>query len=157
MTPAEEIVRKLYESIMQGNAAAAAECYCGDARYRDLAFDLKGKTEIAAMWRFVCSNEVKVEYCDIRTEGDKVKGYWVFNYLYEHTNPVRNPTNSTFTFRDGKILVHHDHGNRFYWARQALGIPAAILVTIVPCILRILSRGKLNKFRESELDASKTQ
>jgi ketosteroid isomerase-like protein len=136
MTPDEETVRKLYESVKRGDAAAAAECYCDDASYRDIAFDLRGKPDIAAMWRLVCSRGVEVEYCDIRTEGSEVKGRWVFNYRFHGTNPVNNPMDSTFIFRDGKILVHHDHASRWNWARQALGIPKGALVTVLPFILR---------------------
>ena len=64
------------------------------------------------MWRLVCSRGVKVEYRDIRTEGSEVKGHWVFDYKFHGTNPVHNEMDSTFIFRDGKILVHHDHVKR---------------------------------------------
>jgi ketosteroid isomerase-like protein len=144
MSPAEETVQRLYESVKRGDAAAAAECYCDDASYRDIAFELKGKPDIAAMWRLVCSRDVRVEYCDIRTEDSHVKGYWVFHYKFHGTRPVRNPMDSTFTFRDGKILVHHDHANRWKWAKQALGIPKGALVTILPFILRIQAKKELD-------------
>jgi hypothetical protein len=79
MTPAEETVWRLYEAVKRGNAAAAAECYCDDASYRDAAFDLKDKPNIAAMWRLVCSRGVEVEYENIRTKGSQVEGEWVFD------------------------------------------------------------------------------
>ena len=77
------------------------------------------------MWRLVCSRGVKVEYDDIRTKGSELKGHWVFKYKFHGTNPVINEMNSTFVFRDGKILVHHDRASRWKWAKQALGIPKA--------------------------------
>jgi ketosteroid isomerase-like protein len=152
MTPAEETVRRLYEAVKRHDAAAAAECYCDDASYRDIAFDLTGKPDIAAMWRLVCSREppVKVEYGNIRTEGSQVKGYWVFDYKFRGINPVHNPMHSTFSFRDGKILVHHDHASRWNWARQALGAPQGALVTVVPSILREKARKELEEFKEKE-------
>jgi ketosteroid isomerase-like protein len=149
MTSGEETVQRLYESVKRGDAAAATECYCDDASYRDIAFDLKGKADIAAMWRLVCSRGVKVEYSDIRTEGSEVKGHWVFNYKFHGANPVHNPMDSTFVLRDGKILVHHDHASRWKWAKQALGIPKGALVTILPFILR--------KQAKEELEASKAK
>jgi ketosteroid isomerase-like protein len=150
MTPAELTVQRLYESVKQGDAAAAAECYCDDAQYRDRAFDLKGKPDIAAMWRLVCSRGVKVDYSDIRTEGSKVKGHWVFDYKFHGTRPVHNEMNSTVEFRDGKILVHHDDGNRWEWAKQALGTPKAALVTALPFILRIQAKKELEAFKLRE-------
>jgi hypothetical protein len=150
MTPDEETVQKVYESIKRGDAAGAAECYCDDAEYRDLAFDLKGKPEIAAMWRLVCSRGVVVEYRDIRTAGSEVRGHWVFDYRFHGTHPVHNEMNSTFTFRDGKILVHHDHASRWIWAKQALGAPTGALVTVLPFILRWKARKELDEFVKNE-------
>jgi ketosteroid isomerase-like protein len=150
MTPDEETVRRLYESVKRGDAAAATECYCDDASYRDIAFDLKGKSDIAAMWRLVCSRGVKVDYGNIRTEGSEVKGHWVFNYRFHDTNPVNNPMDSTFIFRDGKILVHHDSASRWNWARQALGIPKGALVTVLPFILRQEAKQELETSKAKE-------
>ncbi len=150
MTPEEETVRKVYESIQRHDAASAAECYREDASYRDLAFDLKGKPLIAAMWRLVCSSDVKVTYRDIRTEGSEVKGHWEFDYKYHRVNPVHNEMDSTFVFRDGKILVHHDEASRFDWAKQALGKPTGALVTVFPFILRLMAKKELDKFMAEE-------
>jgi len=150
MTPSELTVQRLYEAVKRGDAAEAAECYCNDAAYRDIAFDLKGKPDIAAMWRLVCSRGVKVEYRDIRTEGSEVKGHWVFDYKFHGTNPVHNEMDSSFTLRDGKILVHHDHASRWTWAKQALGIPKGALVTVLPFILRSQAKKELEAFKPKE-------
>jgi hypothetical protein len=50
MTSGKETVQRLYESVKRGDAAAAAECYCDDASYRDIAFDLRkqAKEELEA-------------------------------------------------------------------------------------------------------------
>ena len=150
MTPAEETIQRLYESVKRGRPEEAAECYCDDATYRDIAFDLKGKDDIAAMWRLVCSRGVEVEFEDIRTEGDQVKGHWVFDYDFHGTNPVHNEMDSTFTFRNGKIFVHHDEASRWRWATQALGYPKGALVTVFPFILRRQARGELERFKRGE-------
>jgi len=151
MTPAEETVQQLYESIKRGDAAAAAECYCDAAAYQDIAFDLKGKDNIAAMWRLVCSRGVRIKYKDIRTEGSEVKGHWVFDYHFSKTgNTVHNVIDSTFFFRDGKILVHHDHASRWKWAKQALGFPKDVVVTVFPFVLHRQALKELEEFREKE-------
>ena len=110
---------------------------------------------IAAMWRLVCSRGVKVAYRDIRTEGSEVKGHWVFDYRFRGERSVHNPMDSTFVFRDGKILVHHDNANRFDWAKQALGKPTGALVTVFPFILRVMAKKELEKFMAEE-QASKS-
>jgi ketosteroid isomerase-like protein len=150
MSKEEQVVLKLYEAIQAGDAAAAAECYRDDAKYRDLAFDLAGKPDIAAMWRLVCSRGVQVEFDDIRTEGDKVKGHWVFDYDFHGTNPVHNEMDSTFTFRNGRIFVHEDRASRWKWATQALGYPKGALVTVFPFLLRKQAREELEKFKRQE-------
>jgi hypothetical protein len=57
---------------------------------------------------------------------------------------------STFVFRDGKIISHHDHASRWGWAKQALGEPKGALVTVLPFILRGMARKKLKVFMEEE-------
>jgi ketosteroid isomerase-like protein len=150
MTPDEETVRTVYESIKRGDAATASGCYADDAAYRDLAFDLRGASDIAAMWRLVCSRHVKVKYCNIRTEGSEVKGEWEFDYLFRGTRPVHNPMRSTFVFRDGKIISHHDDASLWNWAKQALGVAQATLVTAFPLILRRQAKEELRVFKEAE-------
>lgn len=97
------------------------------------------------MWRLVCRRGVKVEYSDIRTVGPEVEAHWVFNYKFDDEHPVINPMDSTFSFRDGKILTHHDRTSRWRWAKQALGIRKGALVTIIPSILRGQARGQIEK------------
>jgi SnoaL-like domain len=152
MTPSEQTVQRVYESVKNDEPAMAAECYSDDASYRDLAFNLKGKTLIAAMWRLVCSRRPKVEYesSDIRTEGSEVKGRWIFDYKFRGKHPVHNEMNSTFAFCGGKILVHHDEASRWAWSKQALGVPMAIVVTVLPILLRIQAKHELRKFMKNE-------
>jgi hypothetical protein len=150
MTPDEETVQRLYECLKRNDPAGAAECYCDDAAFRDMAFDLKCKDDLAAMWRFECSRGLKIEYRDIRTEGTQVKGHWVCDYKFHGVRPVHNEIDSTFTFRDGKILVHHDQASRWGWAKQALGFPGDVVVTVFPAALRWKARKELEEFRANE-------
>ena len=151
MTPAEETVKTVYEAIQRGDAAAATACYCDDAYYEDLAFKLKGNGDIDAHVALVCSRKVKVAYTNIHTDGLEVKGHWVFDYVFAKTGrPVHNEMNSTFKFRDGKIVDHRDEGNRWEWSKQALGFPQDIIVTLAPPILRRQAIEELEKFKAEE-------
>ncbi len=151
MTPAEATVQRLYESLVQKDAAAAAENYCDDATFRDLAFDLAGKADIAAMWRLVCSRLEKVEYGKIRTEEGVVKGHWACEYHFSKTGHfVRNEIDSTFIFRDAKILRHGDEASRWQWSKQALGFPKDLVVTALPFILRWEAMKEFQEFKKKE-------
>jgi ketosteroid isomerase-like protein len=150
MTPAEETVQRFYECLKGNDPAGAAECYCDDATFEDIAFDLQGKANIAAMWRFECSSGLKIQYRDIRTEGPAVKGHWTCDYKFHGVNDVHNEIDSTFTFRDGKILAHRDDASRWGWAKLALGIPWAVLVTAFPFLLRMKAKKELAAFRAKE-------
>ncbi len=85
MTTEEETVRRLYECLNAGDAAGAAECYCDDATFHDIAFDLQGKDDIAAMWGLVCNQLKEFWYRDIHTEGEVVKGRWYCRYEFSAT------------------------------------------------------------------------
>jgi ketosteroid isomerase-like protein len=150
MTPAEETVHRFYEALKRNDAAGVAECYCDDAVFRDIAFDLKGQSDIAAMWRFVCARGIKVAFRDIQKEGSEVKGHWECDYKFHGVTPVHNEIDSTFTLRDGKILSHRDEASRWRWARQALGFPKDLVVTALPCILRRQARKELAEFKAKE-------
>ncbi len=152
MSPNEQVVQTLYESLKSGDAAAMAECYRDDAKFRDLAFDLKGKQNIADMWRFVCHRRPGIWFGCIRTEGSEVKAHWVADYKFKGVNQVNYGIDARFTCREGKIVVHHDEASRWFWSKQALGFPKDVIVTLFPSVLRKQAWEELKAF----LDAEKT-
>ncbi len=150
MSPAEETAKRFYECLKSNDPAGAIECYCDDAEFRDMAFSLIGKVNIAAMWRFECSRGLKIEYRDIRTDGTQVKGHWDCDYKFHGVRPVHNEIDSTFNFRNGKICVHHDKASRWRWARQTLGFPKDVVVTLFPFVLRLQAAKELEEFKAKE-------
>ncbi len=150
MTIDEQTVQGFYEALRRHDAASASDCYRDDATFRDLAFDLTGKEDISAMWRLVCSRKVGVDFSAIRTEGAEVKARWIADYRFRGKRPVHYSIESTFTFRDGKILRHVDSASRWTWAKQALGFPTDIVVTVFPPILRKQAREELEAFKKHE-------
>jgi hypothetical protein len=154
----EQLIERLFTSLDRGDFRSAGDCYCDDSEFRDIAFDLKGKVDIAAMWHLVCSKQTKLSFCDIKADDRSGTAYWEALYRFSKTNRlVHNEIDSTFTFRDGKILVHHDRSNRWDWARQALGILPAIPLTVFPFILKRQAAKELKKFKESLAKAALTK
>jgi hypothetical protein len=150
MSPDEQVVQKLYLSFKSGDAAGMAECYHDDAEFHDLAFDLKGKKDIADMWRFVCHRRPSIEFGNIRTEGSEVKAHWNADYKFKGVNQVNYGIDARFTCREGKIVVHHDEASRWVWSKQALRFPKAVIVTLFPTVLREQARKELKAFLEAE-------
>jgi hypothetical protein len=155
MSPDEQVVQRFYEAFKSSDAAGMAECYGEDATFQDIAFKLTGKPNIVAMWRFVCHRRPRIWFGCIRTVDPEVKAHWVADYKFQGTNQVNYGSDSRFTIRDGLIQHHHDEASRWNWARQALGIPAAILVTAFPFVLRIKANMELKKFLEEEKTAGR--
>ena len=150
MTNGEQIVQRFYECLTRNDATGMAECYCDDATFHDMAFDLRGRENIAAMWRFECSRGLVVTFRDVRTEGQEVKGHWACDYKFQGKNEVHNEIDSTFTLREGKILTHRDDADRWTWAKQALGFPKSMAVMVAPILLRWEAEKELKAFREKE-------
>jgi ketosteroid isomerase-like protein len=147
MNDNERLLERLFTALKVGDAAAAADSYDADARYQDIAFDLRGKDRIGAMWRLVCSRHITVDFRDIRADSHQGTAHWETHYVFSKTNrPVYNVIDSAFRFRDGKILTHHDRSSRWRWAQQALGFPAAIPVGLFPPLLRWKASRQLKQF-----------
>jgi hypothetical protein len=102
MSPDEQVVQTLYESFKSGDAAGMAECYCDDAQFRGLAFDLKGKQNIADMWRFVCHRRPGNWFGCIRTADPEVRAHWVAEYRFKGVNPVDYGIDARLNCREGK-------------------------------------------------------
>jgi hypothetical protein len=64
------------ESEVEGGALPPGGALGPFVSAENMAFDLTGKDDIAAMWRFECSRGLAVSYRDIRTEGAAVNGHW---------------------------------------------------------------------------------
>src|SRR5215475_11399566 len=101
------LLEKLYSSIRDGDAAAAASCYAPNAHFEDIAFRLDGRERIHDMWRMVCDGKVKVTFGSLAADNSKGSGHWVARYTFRDTGrPVVNDTVSEFLFAGGLIRSH---------------------------------------------------
>jgi hypothetical protein len=147
MTPDEQVVQRFYEAFKVADADSMASCYRADATFQDLAFQLTGKEKIADMWRFVCHREPGIWFGCIRTEGKEVRAHWVADYMFQGKNHVNYGIDSRFILRDGLIERHIDEASRWIWAKQALGFPTDVAVTLFPFLLRNKAKKELEKFK----------
>ena len=148
MTPDEQVVQRSYEAFKASDAKGMAACYRTDATFQDLAFKLTGRNDTFDMWQFVCHREPGIWFGCIRTEGQEVKAHWVADYDFEGKNHVNYGIDARFILRDGLIERHYDEASRWKWAKQALGFPKALVVTLIPPLLRKQATGKLEKFKK---------
>lgn len=117
-----ERIQTLYEAFSRKDGAAMAACYHPEATFQDPVFtDLRG-AECGAMWRMLCgrSKDLRVEFRDIRVEGDRGTAHWEAWYTFQG-NPVHNVIDATFTFRDGLIFTHEDRFDLVRWCGMGLG------------------------------------
>ena len=113
---------QLFGALQAGDDQAAADCYAPAATFRDIAFDLRGRREIQAMWQLVCDTSVRVTVWHV--EADDRVGYAriVDAYTFSTTRlPVVNPIESRFWFENGRIIAHRDECDARRWAEQAFG------------------------------------
>jgi hypothetical protein len=128
-----------------------AVCYADDATFKDIAFDLKGRREIHAMWRMVCSNrDLRVHSVEIvRAIDGEGTANWKADYTFgDDHRPVHNELRSEFTIRDGRIIAQHDHSDALKWGMQALGPVKGLIAWLRPSMRQKVARDKLEKFKK---------
>jgi ketosteroid isomerase-like protein len=120
-TPAA-VVTHLFASLNRHDYKAMADCYHPDATFHDIAFDLHGKRQIAAMWQLVCAGDIRAAAELTRVDSAGAVAHVVDNYTFSDTGRhVRNVIESRFTFRDGLIAAQVDECDPKAWGAMALG------------------------------------
>ena len=132
----QQTIAKLYTAFAALDADTMASCYSADATFDDPAFSLKGRTEIAGMWRMLCEatqakgrKDWKLEFNQVQADASTGRAHWEAHYRFNVTGRlVHNLIDAEFTFTpDGLIATHKDDFNFWRWTVQALGIPGFVL------------------------------
>jgi ketosteroid isomerase-like protein len=123
------LLRRLFTALQDRNHERMADCYAPSATFHDIAFDLRDRQEIHAMWHMICdTTSVTVTIQGIEADEREGVARVVDSYTFSETgNPVVNPIESHFRFENGRILEHRDDCDERSWARQAIGGPAGWL------------------------------
>ena len=121
----EQLIQRFYEAFGQRDAAAMNACYHDEVVFSDPVFgELRGQS-VKSMWRMLCEQgvDLNITYSAISADGEQGKATWVAMYTFSPTGRmVVNRVRASFTFRDGKIVAHHDSFDLRAWMRSALGV-----------------------------------
>jgi hypothetical protein len=150
--PHENALRleKFYKSLQNKDHQTIADCYGENTTYTDIAFDLRGKKQIHAMWHMICETDLEllsyhVENADARNGSAR----WVAKYTFNDNGTkrkVRNELRSSFEFKGGLIDKHTDDCDVRKWAMQALGPVKGIAAWLVPGLRHKTAKEKLRSF-----------
>lgn len=153
------LINRFYEAFARRDHETMAICYGPDPTFSDPVFqDLRG-SEVAAMWRMLCTRgtDLALEHSDVEAEGDRGSAHWDAHYTFSATGRrVHNSIDASFVFRDGLIVEHVDSFSLWRWARQALG-PVGLALGWSPPVqnkVRAQARQNLDEFVASESSAA---
>jgi ketosteroid isomerase-like protein len=117
-----DLLKRLYSSLDRHDHQAMAKCYHPDARFRDIAFDLRGRKQIHAMWHMISRTDIAATFDVVHADGSAGRVNLRDNYTFSDTGRrVHNVIDSHFRFRDGLIVDHQDFCDARVWAAMALG------------------------------------
>jgi len=126
MNPNQQLIEEFYAGFASGHADTMASCYHENIRFQDPAFGVLHGNDVSDMWHMLIEKSkgnLKIEFCDVKAEGNSGSAKWIATYHFSKTNrQVVNEIESTFEFKDGLIIRHTDHFDIWKWSSQALGL-----------------------------------
>jgi hypothetical protein len=150
------LLQKLFTGLNQHNDQVMTECYHAQAAFRDIAFDLRGKEQIHAMWQMICEgrSNIRATFEVVHADDQSGQVSLVDNYTFYASDDsppssgreVRNVIDSRFRFRDGFIIEHHDLCDARAWGRMALGGVAGFLAGRLRFLRSRKARQMLDRF-----------
>src|SRR5689334_22270835 len=150
------LLQKLFSRLNEHNHQAMVECYHAEATFRDIAFELRGKEQIHAMWQMICEGRGNIRAAFEVVEADdhrgQVKVVDDYTFYASDDSPlssgreVHNVIDSRFRFRNGLIIEHHDFCDAQVWARMALGGIKGFLAGRFRFLRSRKAQQKLNRF-----------
>ncbi|HQW80506.1 MAG: nuclear transport factor 2 family protein [Rhodanobacteraceae bacterium] len=159
--PQNERITMFYEAFRALDAEAMQAAYAPDAIFDDEAFALRGREEIGAMWRMLCTavkekgrSNWKLAFSDIDCDDEVGVAHWEAHYRFSATGRmVHNIIDAEFAFdKNGLITRHRDRFDFWRWSKQALGLPG-ILFGWTPLLrnkVRAQAAVNLAKFRSAK-------
>lgn len=136
MHPNQKTIIKFYKAFAALDADTMAECYADDVQFDDEVFSLRGKREVAGMWRMLtdvtrsrAKEDWKLEFSGLQADASTGQAHWDAHYRFSATGRlVLNHIDARFTFNAKKLITsHRDQFNFWAWSRQALGAPGLLL------------------------------
>lgn len=126
----KQLITKFYQAFANLDSETMVSCYHDDIIFTDPAFGTLHGKRAGAMWTMLCKSatDLTVKYSKIEATDHEGKAHWDATYNFSKTGRrVINSIDSTFEFRDGKIVRHTDDFNLHTWAKQALGFKGLLI------------------------------
>lgn len=147
MHPHETLLEKLYTCLDGKDHEGMAACYHPEAVFQDIAFTLRGKKQIHAMWHMISESDLRASFTIRQVDDQSGTADLVDDYTFRDTGQhVHNVIRSEFRFRDGLIIEHLDSCDALKWGVQALGPVKGVLSSLFPGKRRAAAMEKLDKF-----------
>lgn len=136
MHPNQQTIETFYSAFARLDPEIMTGCYAPDASFDDEVFSLRGRDEVAGMWRMLCRATAsggrdvwKLQSRDVRADDTSGQAHWDAHYRFSSTGRiVDNSIDARFTFNpQGQIASHRDSFDFWSWSRQALGVPGYLL------------------------------
>jgi ketosteroid isomerase-like protein len=136
MHPNQQTLEDFYSAFARLDPDAMGACYADDATFVDEVFTLRGKPEVAGMWRMLCeatratgADVWKLQYREVQATSAYGRAHWDAHYRFSATGRlVDNSIDARFEFDPtGRIARHKDRFDFWRWSRQALGAPGVLL------------------------------
>ncbi len=131
MTANEATITKFYTAFANADVTQMCECYHPKILFRDPAFGTLKGNDVCQMWKMLIeksNGNIKIEFSEVKTEGDFGTAFWTATYNFSKTNrKVINSIAAQFHFEGGLIIKHIDDFDIWRWAKQALGLKGILL------------------------------
>lgn len=147
MDPNSSLIHRLYTCLQAKDHQGMASCYHPQATFQDIAFDLKGRNRIHAMWHMISETDLKATFDVLQADERRGTANLIDDYTFRETGRrVHNVIRSEFQFQDGLILHHRDSCSALKWGVQALGPILGVVTWIIPPLRRSKATRKLENF-----------
>jgi len=136
MGAGQATITRLYDAFARLDADTMQACYAPDAQFDDPAFSLRGRQQVGAMWRMLCSATRNKGMAHWKLQASCIterSAHWEAHYLFSATGRlVHNVIKAEFEFEfdgqgHGLIARHRDSFDFWRWSRQAFGTPGLLL------------------------------
>ena len=155
MHPNAVLLQRLFSSLNQHDHKTMAACYHSQATFTDIAFDLRGRQQIHAMWHMICqpgdhTSDIQAMFNVIHADDQRGWVNLVDDYTFSPTGrKVTNVIDSHFCFEDGLVAKQHDFCDPRAWASMAVGSLSGLLAGQFHFLRSFKARQMLDKFVES--------
>jgi SnoaL-like domain len=146
------LLQRLFSSLNQHDHEAMAACYHSQSTFTDIAFDLRGRQQIHAMWHMICqpddhTSDIRAMFHVIHADDRSGWVNLIDDYTFSSTRrKVTNVIDSHFTFEESLIVEQHDFCDPRAWAAMALGGARGFFATQFHYLRSLKARQMLHRF-----------